>query len=87
MDDTGEAMDSFQFAREISVWTLVLFTMVVSASGGIFSTSSGVHSTVTTFNFDTLPQCEAVERALAESGSFGGATYRIWGKCITPPGK
>jgi hypothetical protein len=64
------------------VWTLVLFTMVVSSSGG-------AHSTVTTFAFDTQLQCEAVERALAESGSLGRpdhpeATYRIWGKCITP---
>jgi hypothetical protein len=67
------------------VWTLVLFTMVVGVGTG-----GGVHSTVTTLSFDTLPQYEAVERALAESGNLAGtpdhpaATYRIWGKCITP---
>ena len=62
---------------KVATWTLVLFTMVVSTSGG-------VHSTVTNFSFDALPQCEAVERALAETGNLGGtpyyreATYRIW---------
>lgn len=69
------------------MWTLVLFTMVAGIGG------SGVHSTVTTFNFDTNLQCEAVAKALAETGGFGGApnspaaTYRVWGKCITPAPK
>jgi hypothetical protein len=68
------------------MWTLVLFTMLTNPTGG-------AHSTVTTLSFGSMQECEAVARALAETGTTGETTdqkkgsYKVWGKCIYPNGK